>query len=228
MTYVKICGITNVEDARCATAAGADLLGFIFYPPSPRYLVPARAGEIVRAIRDETGDDAPRMVGVFVDAPGADVAEAAATAGLDLIQLHGAEPPDMVQQLPHAFKALRSRTLSEAEDAVTTYRSCFGDDPTVPDLLIDAYHPREHGGTGLPADAAAARALARRCRLLLAGGLTPDNVSDAIALIQPWGVDVSSGVERAKGLKDHALVRAFVAAVRATKTLPCKDTMEAL
>lgn len=234
MTQVKICGITNIGDARCAASAGADLLGFIFYPGSARCVTPARAGEIAATLRDEFGKVAPRMVGVFVDAPVSEVTETAATASLDLIQLHGAETPEMVNTLRActlrvrtlrvrarracAFKAIHSRTLEEAKAALNRYagRPDGCDEDTVPNLLIDAYHPQERGGTGLRADVATAQWLSRRCRLLLAGGLTPENVGDAITLIKPWGVDASSGVEVTKGIKRHALVRAFVAAVRAT------------
>lgn len=234
MTRVKICGITNIEDARCAASAGADLLGFIFYPRSARYVTPVQAGEITRALQAEFGLEAPRMVGVFVDAPVSEISETAATAGLDLIQLHGAETPEMIHALcvralcvralcgralrVRAFKAIPSRTLEEARTALHRYvghpDGCDRDD--MPSLLIDAYHPQERGGTGLRADVATAQWLSRRCRLLLAGGLTPENVSDAITLIKPWGVDVSSGVEVTKGIKRHTLIRAFVAAVRVT------------
>jgi len=224
MTRVKICGITNIGDARCAASAGADLLGFIFYRGSARYVTPAHAGEITLAVQAEFGLEAPRMVGVFVDAPVSEITETAAAAGLDLIQLHGAETPEMIDALRvralgvHAFKAIRSRTLEGAKAALNRYaghlEGCDKND--IPSLLVDAYHPQERGGTGLRADVATAQWLSRRCRLLLAGGLTPENVSDAITLIKPWGVDVASGVEIVKGIKHHALVHEFVAAVRAT------------
>ena len=218
MTRVKICGITNIADARCAASAGADLLGFIFYRDSARYVTPAQAGEITSALQAEFGAAAPRMVGVFVDVPVNEITETAATAGLDLAQLHGAETPEMVHALRvRAFKAIRSRTLEGARAALEKYdgHSDGCDRNDMPSLLIDAYHPLERGGTGLRADVAVAQWLSRRCRLLLAGGLTPENISDAITLIKPWGVDVSSGVEVTKGIKDHILVRAFIAAVRA-------------
>jgi len=224
VTRVKICGITNIGDARCAASAGADLLGFIFYPRSARYVTPAQAGEIARALQAEFGAAAPRMVGVFVDTPVNEITETAATAGLDLAQLHGAETPEMIHALRvralrvRAFKAIQARTLEEARAALNRYvghpDGCDKND--MPSLLIDAYHPQERGGTGLRADVATAQWLSRRCRLLLAGGLTPENVGDAITLIKPWGVDVSSGVEIVKGIKHHTLVHDFVAAVRAT------------
>lgn len=217
MVYVKLCGITTPEDARVAAEAGADFLGFIFYPPSPRYIAPESAGEIVRAIHAEFGDVAPRCVGVFVNARVDEVRAVVAAAGLDLAQLHGAETPEMVAALaPYAFKALRPQTLAEAQADLAVYRlpSPVTRHPSTPELLVDAYHPQQMGGTGQVADLEIARWLAGRCRLLLAGGLTPDNVADAVAQVRPWGVDVSSGVEAAKGKKDHAKVRAFVEAVK--------------
>ncbi len=237
MVYVKICGITNLADARCAAEAGADFLGFIFYPPSPRYVTPEQAGDIIREIRAEFGEAAPRCVGVFVDAPVNAVRAVIDTAGLDLAQLHGAESPAEVAALaPHAFKALRPQTLTEAQEAMENYLTATSLSPpstvyrlpstaqrlpstahrlpSTPDLLIDAYHPQEKGGTGLVADVTLARWLAERCRLLLAGGLTPENVAEAIVQVRPWGVDVSSGVEATKGKKDHKKVKTFIAAVK--------------
>ncbi len=220
MIYVKICGITNLEDARDAAGAGADFLGFIFYPKSPRYIAPEAAGEIVQAIRAEFSA-APRCVGVFVDESVDAVRTIMAAAHLDLAQLHGAETPAVIAALaPRAFKALRPQTLAEAQEAFaiyappsspsTVYRLSF----TAPDLLVDAYHPQQMGGTGQVADLEITKWLAERCRLLLAGGLTPDNVAGAIKQVNPWGVDVSSGVEASKGKKDHARVKAFIAAAK--------------
>ncbi|MGC9347843.1 MAG: phosphoribosylanthranilate isomerase [Anaerolineae bacterium] len=215
MTRVKICGITQLDDGRCATEAGADYLGFIFYPKSARYIAPAHAGAIVQALRAEFGPRTPTMVGVFVNEPMAGVAAIVNEANLDLVQLHGDESPATVAQLrPHAFKALRPRTLDEAKRALEAYASGGPVGNKRPDLLVDAYHPTERGGTGHRADLEIATWLASRCRLLLAGGLRPENVRDAIVSIRPWGVDVSSGVEKAKGVKDHQRVRAFVRAVQ--------------
>jgi len=216
MTYVKICGITNLDDARCAAEAGADFLGFIFYPKSPRFVTPERVRVIIQAIRDEFGADAPRCVGVFVDELVARVQVVLDSAGLDLAQLHGNEPPDEVRMLrPRAFKAIRPRSRDDAEAAVAAYCDIVSD-AALPQILMDAYHPQQFGGTGILADLAVARLLARDHRLLLAGGLTPETVGPAIGRVRPWGVDVSSGVERARGIKDHARVRAFIEAVRAT------------
>jgi len=219
MTYVKICGITNIEDARVAADMGADFLGFIFYPKSPRYVTPKQVKEIIQHIRAEFAERSPQFVGVFVSEPVNTVRAVIEVAGLDLAQLHGAETPDDVAALsPHSFKALRPQTRAEAQQAFKKYSPfptpVYGLPPTSPpDLLVDAYHPHKIGGTGHVADLDIAQWLSARCRLLLAGGLTPDNVGDAIARVRPWGVDVSSGVEMAKGKKDHTKVRAFIKAV---------------
>jgi phosphoribosylanthranilate isomerase len=216
LTRIKICGITNVADARCAVQAGADFLGFIFYPPSPRYVTPEQAAGIVGTIQETFRARAPLSVGVFVDEPVDRVREVLGVAKLDVAQLHGNESPEQVQQLGRpAFKALRPQSLAEAEAALATYRPVLLDDETLPQLLVDAYHPHAYGGTGTQADLWLAEALARRVRLLLAGGLTPETVGAVIRQVRPWGVDVSSGVERQKGVKDHARVQKFVEAVRA-------------
>ena len=222
MTYVKICGITNVDDARCAAEAGADFLGFIFYPKSARFVTPGQVAAITQVIRREFGPDAPRCVGIFVDEPVERVLAVLDGAGLDLAQLHGGEPPAEVQALhPRAFKAIRPQARDEAEAAAAAYRDVAPDDAALPQLLMDAYHPQQPGGTGIPADLALARSLASRLRLMLAGGLTPETVGPAIEQVRPWGVDVSSGVEApsrlgaAQGTKDHARMWAFVEAVRA-------------
>jgi phosphoribosylanthranilate isomerase len=230
VTRIKICGITNVADARCAAAAGADFLGFIFYPKSPRFVTPERAAVITQAIRDEFGTSAPRCTGVFVDEPAAHVTEVLDSAGLDLAQLHGDEPPAVVQSLyPHAFKAIRPQTPADANAAIAKYRGAIAalrdGDVNLPQLLIDAYHPGQYGGTGISADLAVVGPIARQVRLLLAGGLTPETVASAIEQVRPWGVDVSSGVEAAKGIKDHAKVRTFIQAVhRCAASEPCIAT----
>jgi phosphoribosylanthranilate isomerase len=215
-TRIKICGITNLDDARCAAQAGADFLGFVFYPPSPRFIAPEQVATITGAIRRELGEGAPRFVGVFVDEHVDHVRAVLDGAGLDLAQLHGAEPPAAVQSLaPRAFKAVRPRSAAEAEAALVAYGAALPVDAGLPQLLVDAYDPHRFGGTGIPADLAVVQLLAGCVRLLLAGGLAPDTVGPAVEHARPWGVDVSSGVERAKGVKDPARVRAFICAVRA-------------
>ena len=222
--YVKICGITNLADARVAVEADADLLGFIFYPKSPRYVAPDTVAEIVREIRDwrlEIGNrDAnlpspiPKFVGVFVNESPARISEILTLAQLDYAQLHGNETPAMLTQLAgRAYKALRPASAEEAVVGADQFARLGPVDG--PRVMIDAYDPNLYGGTGKTADWHVAAALARRYPgILLAGSLTAENVATAMQMVQPWGVDVSSGVEAAPGRKDHAKVRAFVQAAK--------------
>lgn len=225
---VKICGITNVEDACVALAAGADLLGFILYPKSQRYIEPAMVATVMQEIREwrlETDSShianfrspipsLPRTVGVFVNEPTERILAILEQTGLDYAQLHSDEPPDALNRLAgRAFKALRPTSAEEALAQAANY-AALGP-PNGPALMIDAYDPNEYGGTGKRADWQAAAAVARQHPgLLLAGGLTPENVATAIHTVQPWGVDVSSGVESTPGKKDHVKVRAFVRAAK--------------
>ncbi len=203
--HIKICGLTCLDDALAALEAGADYLGFNFYPGSPRYLAPEACAAMTTALRRRSA--AVRLVGIFVDEPPARVAAILAEAGLDLAQLHGGETPDTLRALEgRAFKAFRGLGERHAEFASAG--------PGTPAFLVDAHSATLYGGTGQTADWPGARPLAARYPLFLAGGLTPDNVADAIAQVQPWGVDVASGVERAPGRKDHAKVTAFVERAR--------------
>ncbi len=210
MVRVKICGLTNLGDALVAVEAGADLLGFIFYPPSPRYVAPGVVAEIVSALRAQRAEGwGVRTVGVFVNASPAEIDDVLRRTGLDLAQLSGGEPPHSLELLQRrAFKALRPGSWEEADADAEWYADLGPVDG--PDLLLDTYRPQSFGGTGEVGDWHIAAGLAARYRLLLAGGLTPDNVSAAIQQVQPWGVDVSSGVEAAPGHKDHQKVRAFL------------------
>lgn len=209
MTVVKICGITNFEDAWVAVEAGTDLLGFILYPPSPRYVAPGVVAEIVGALRMRPAARGVRTVGVFVNAGPAEVGGVLHSSGLDLAQLSGGEPPHSLELLQRrAFKALRPGSWEEAEADAEWYAGLGPADG--PDLLLDTYRAQSFGGTGEVGDWRIAAALAPRYRLLLAGGLTPDNVQAAIRQAHPWGVDVSSGVEAAPGRKDHQKVRTFI------------------
>ncbi len=208
MTMVKICGLTNLEDALAAADAGADFLGFIFYARSPRFIQPAQAAALIAQLRQR--GHAALTVGLFVDAPLHEIQETLRSCRLDLVQLHGGEPPHWLEVLqPRAFKALRPTSLDEAAAEAEWYADLGPADG--PQLLLDAYHPQLHGGSGQVGDWAIAAALAPRYRILLAGGLTPDNVQQAVRQVRPWGVDVSSGVEAAPGQKDHAKVGRFVA-----------------
>ena len=205
---IKICGITHLDDALAAVEAGADMLGFNFYPPSPRHIERTTCIRLVQAIRGR-GLTAT-MVGVFVNTPPAEVGRILDECGLDLAQLSGDEPPgDLALLGKRAFKAIRPRDAAQAVELAAVYRHRAAP----PALLADASAGAgRFGGTGQTADWGAAALLAARGPILLAGGLRPDNVAAAIAAVQPWGVDVASGVESSLGRKDEAKMRAFVRA----------------
>lgn len=238
MTKVKICGITNLKDAQVAIEAGADLLGFIFYEPSPRYVAPERVKEIVARLRagaqrarngrqDQEPEKQinaaapPHFVGVFVNTPFETVGQILEFCQLDAAQLHGEESPEFVSHFTgRAFKALRPQSQAEANSLLQKYQAALPVQDSMawlPGFLIDAYHPSLYGGTGHVTDWTMAANIARHYPILLAGSLTPGNVVEAIRAVQPWGVDVSSGVEAEKGRKDHAKVRQFIQAVREMK-----------
>jgi phosphoribosylanthranilate isomerase len=201
---VKVCGITNWEDAQAAIDAGADLLGFNFYRKSARYVEPAIAHAIVAKLRSSMR--CPTLVGVFVNAPFTEAHAIMRQVDLDLAQLHGDEPIEMITQLNgRGFKALRPQSTKEAENQA---RTCAV--KREPALLVDAYRKGEYGGTGQIGDWSIAAQIARQYPILLAGGLTLENVAAAIQQVQPWGVDVASGVESAPGRKDAQKMRAFV------------------
>jgi phosphoribosylanthranilate isomerase len=207
---VKICGITSLADALSAVAAGADLLGFNFYPKSPRYLQPAACAGLVAGLR-QRGLAAVGLVGVFVNAAPLEIETILDQCGLDLAQLSGDEPPQTLVSLSQrAFKALRPPSGAALAAALAQLPARA----QPPACLIDAYHPQSYGGTGQQADWSLARSVARQQPILLAGGLTPANVAAAIRQVAPWGVDVASGVEAAPGQKDPAKVAAFVKAAK--------------
>jgi phosphoribosylanthranilate isomerase len=213
---IKVCGLTNSADAGVAMAAGADMLGFIFAPESPRHVAPEKVRDILATV------EPARLltVGVFVNESPETVAQVLSFCGLDLAQLHGEEPPTALERSPvrgRAFKALRPCTLEEARGLARQYAlpPDLRSGGRLPAFLMDAYHPHRRGGTGVTGDWGLAALLASQHPLLLAGGLTPDNVTQALRSVQPWGVDVSSGIEKSPGQKDHDAVRAFVTAVKA-------------
>ena len=217
MTKIKICGVGSLQNALLVASAGADMIGLNFYPPSPRSLEVARAGEIARGLRGALGANCPTLVGVFVNESAPQVQRIMAAVGLDFAQLSGDEAPDTVAGLHgRAFKAIRPRAMDEAADAVAAYAASFPADGRAPSILVDAYHPQLYGGSGETASLSIAQAIQRRApRLLLAGGLAADNVAERVRAIQPWGVDVASGVEAGSpGIKDERKLRAFIQAVR--------------
>ena len=207
---VKVCGITNAEDAWAAVEAGADALGFIFYEQSPRYVVPAVASRIIAEL--------PPLivtVGVFVNEGMATVRSIMDTCGLAMAQLHGDENASYCHELSRpSMKALRLKDRGSLL-ALAEYQGRGG----VRGFVLDTFSELAYGGTGQVTDWALAADVAKTARVLLAGGLTPDNVTEAIRTVHPYGVDVSSGVEAAPGKKDPAKVRAFLEAVRVVSSL---------
>jgi phosphoribosylanthranilate isomerase len=199
---IKLCGIARADDAALAGRAGADAVGFVLWPGSPRAVDVATAASLGRHLPPWTV-----RVGVFVAASVDAVAGAVRDAGLGAVQLHGVADP--LPYLGLAVPIVWAAALREGQPEPTA--------PPGTTLLLDAYDPRRHGGTGTTIDWARAAAIAAREPIVLAGGLTPDNVTEAIARVRPYGVDVSSGVETAPGVKSPARVLAFVAAAR---TLP--------
>jgi phosphoribosylanthranilate isomerase len=206
---VKICGITRLEDALAAVEAGADLLGFNFYPKSPRCVTPAACAEITSRLKPHAKHIT--LVGVFVNLPPQEVVNIIQCCGLHLAQLSGDEPPADLEILSgQAFKALRPASATELEQALERYPA----HEPAPAYLVDAFRPGQYGGTGQTADWRLAAALARQTPILLAGGLTAENAAEAVAQVQPWGVDVASGVESAPGLKDPLKMKAFIRACK--------------
>ena len=197
---VKVCGVTSVKDAEVCVEAGVDWIGVNFWPGSARQCDEAEAARIAAAV-----GDAATVVGVFVDEPPDQVRRVLRQTRIRWAQLHGHEPPSMLAPLlPNAFKALRVGSTSVAEEA-RRYGGAH--------LLLDAKVRGKVGGTGKTFDWRLAADVAREREIFLAGGLTPDNVAEAVRTVSPWGVDVASGVESAPGRKDPSKVAAFVAAV---------------
>lgn len=200
-TRIKICGITRIEDALCAVDAGVDAIGLVFYPPSPRYLPLAAAAELIAQLPPFVS-----TVGLLVNAdPG--LMHEVATLGLHLLQFHGDEPASSCEMAGRPYiKAVRMAPGIDLDSEIARY-------PDATAILVDSHDPNLYGGTGHAFDWTLLPHAAAR-PLILAGGLNPDNVAAAIQQVAPYAVDVSGGVERVKGVKDHAKIRAFVSAVR--------------
>lgn len=194
---VKICGITTVADGLHAARCGADALGLVFYERSPRCVTPERARDIVAALPPLV-----TTVGLFVNRPAAEIREIVRFCGLDVVQLHGDETPQDCQLDPlRVIKALRIRDRGSLA-GLAGYQ--------VSGLLLDAWQDGSYGGTGHSFNWQLAVEAAKERPIVLAGGLTPDNVAEAVRTVRPYGVDVSSGVESAPGRKDPELVAAFI------------------
>lgn len=201
-TAVKICGITRTADALAAARHGAHAIGLVFYRPSPRYVDPDTAAAIVRALPPFI-----TTVGLFVDANEDEVREIAAHTGVQLLQFHGAESADFCASFDVPYmKALQVRPGVDLLQYVRIFSSARA-------LLLDAYHEDLHGGTGAVFDWELIPRMLP-LPLVLSGGLTPENVGEAIRRVRPTAVDVSSGVEASKGIKDEAKIAAFITGVR--------------
>ena len=199
MTRVKICGITREEDARLAAALGASAVGFVFWAGSPRCVGPERARDIVRGLPPLVA-----AVGVFVDQPPGEVEAIAREVPLDAVQLHGDEPAEVCLRFGRrAIKAVTVEGLarwSRSPDSIT--------------LLVDASNPVRRGGTGQRVDWGAVAPVARSRRVILAGGIGPENVVEAVTTVRPFAIDLSSGVESAPGIKDPTRMVALFEALR--------------
>ncbi len=199
---IKICGITNKEDALAAAHLGADALGFIF-APSPRKISAERAREIIKALPPFI-----KTVGVFVDEDPERVSSIVAMCGLDVLQLHGSESIDYCSSFDRrVIKAVRLRSRDDLEN-LSKYVN------VVDALLLDTYVPNKLGGTGITFDWKLAVEARRYGRIILAGGLNPENVAAAISMVKPYAVDASSGLEQSPGVKDHEKMAQFIARVR--------------
>jgi phosphoribosylanthranilate isomerase len=212
VTLVKVCGLRSLAEARVALAAGANLLGFIFWQPGKRYIAPQQAAHIIGTLRSESPSGAWSAVGVFVDPSPSEVEEATAVCGLDHVQLSGQESVDLIRAMPRpTIKAIHVRAGREAAAADLV----LNDTLAAHRYLLDTHTDDLPGGTGVAFDWQALQPVGPRC--LVAGGLRPDNVASALATLSPLGVDVSSGVEfphAAGGGKDPRLIHAFLEAVR--------------
>ncbi len=210
---VKICGLTRLDDAIAATEAGADYLGFIFYPLSKRSIDVTTAQSITATLRQRA--DCPLLVGVFVNETADSMAEILEVVHLDFAQLSGEEVPFIVadERSPlfgRSYKALRPTSFEEAK-VETEWYLAPQKTASQPTLLIDTYHPTLRGGTGETGNWEMSARLARSIPgLMLAGGLSVENIAEAVKTVKPFAVDVASGVEAKPGIKDHALVRDFI------------------
>lgn len=201
---IKICGITNQEDAQLAVEAGADALGFVFYAQSPRSIEPSVAKRIIAQLPPFVFP-----VGVFVNHDQETIRNVFDDCGLALAQLHGDESPAFCESLGRpVLRAIRLRDRGSLL-ALAEYKGRMG----VRGFVVDAFSPEAYGGTGKTVDWSLAHEVAKAAPILLAGGLTPTNVQEAVQQVQPYGVDVSSGVEDSPGKKNHEKIRAFTQAV---------------
>lgn len=201
MIKIKICGITNIEDALAAAELGADALGFNFFRESPRFIEPSRAAEIVYQLPPFV-----TAVGVFVNETEERIREIQAATGIHILQFHGDEPPEFCERFEtRVIKAIRIRGKEDVHSAVH-YK--------VNAVLLDGYKKGIRGGTGRTFDWSLAAYATGLKRVILAGGLTPENVADAVRTVRPYAVDTASGVEKEKGVKDYEKMKKFIIEAR--------------
>jgi phosphoribosylanthranilate isomerase len=198
MVKVKICGITNIDDAMAAVDSGADALGFVFFRESPRYVSPKKAASIIAELPPFM-----QTIGVFANESPENIGAAVSSARIDLVQLHGDESPAMCRLTRRVIKAIRIKSLDSLAPLSRYARHVTG-------FLLDAYTPDKLGGTGMIFNWDIAVEAKQFGQIILAGGLTPDNVAEAVRYVKPYGVDVSSGVEQNKGKKDHEKMKLFI------------------
>jgi len=204
LVRVKICGMTNFEDALAAVDFGADALGFIFYPPSPRFIAPELALQIVKKLPPFV-----TTVGVFVKKSIKEIKDIVNHVGLDVVQLHGDEPPEVCHAFQRVIKVIR---VKDRENLTVL------DQYQVSAFLLDTYAEHTYGGTGASFNWEAAKEAKQFGPIIMAGGLTPDNVSEVVQRVKPYGVDVVSGVEsKVKGKKDHDKMKAFIKKAKGLK-----------
>ncbi|MEN6423621.1 MAG: phosphoribosylanthranilate isomerase [Smithella sp.] len=208
MIEVKICGITNKKDALFAAECGAAALGFIFYPPSPRYIKPDEARKIISALPDQ-----PVKVGVFVNEKPEDIKRILEHCGLDMIQLHGDEPPEYCRQFPLSM-IIKAVELKNEDDVNRAYSY------DVAAILVDSRHTGLYGGTGKTVNWKLSRRFSNKKPLILSGGLNADNVAEAMKIVAPAALDINSGVEASPGKKDHKKLEKIFSVIRTADIAP--------
>jgi len=206
-TFIKICGMTRESDATTAISLGADAIGMLFYKDSPRFVSCEQAGSITRAVGDKG-----LKIGLFVDAGAEFVREVLGAVPLDILQFHGSESQDFCMQFKRPYwKTLRVKEQAQLAGQLAKHDAAAG-------ILLDTWHPTQAGGTGLTFDWSVLDGLKCQQHLILAGGLNPENVAEAVSKVRPWAVDIASGVEARPGEKSEILMKQFIDEVKRAST----------
>ncbi|MDY6861408.1 MAG: phosphoribosylanthranilate isomerase [Thermodesulfobacteriota bacterium] len=204
MTRIKICGITSINDAICASECGADALGFVFYPKSPRHIDIKKAASIMKELPPFIN-----RAGLFVNPFNEEIFKVLDSCDIDIIQLHGNESPEFCEGLPkRVIKAIRIKDASTL-NLISKYNNCSG-------ILLDTFSSYSYGGTGKTFSWDMAKEVSKKRSIILAGGLNEKNIKNAIIEVKPYGVDISSGVESSPGRKDYKKIKNFITIVRMT------------